>query len=117
MMRFWSTIAHQHQASITWISLPVVELKRLTQSKPMLTAGVTGERCSYRLFRRFAACIAVGGQHSRIMLTGHNRSHDLHPRRPGNVRAHVMQLQMHLHQRFLHVLDVSGGILPEALAM
>src|SRR5215468_2516336 len=72
----------------------VVELKRLTQSKHMLTAVVTGERCSYRLFRRFAACIAVGGQHSWIMLTGNNRSHDLHPSRPGNVREHVMQLQI-----------------------
>src|SRR5262249_58403565 len=51
----------------------VVELKRLTQSKYVLAAVVTGEHGSYRLFRGFAACIAGGGQHRRIMLTGPHR--------------------------------------------
>jgi hypothetical protein len=39
------------------------------------------------------------------------------PVTPGDVRDHVVQLHVHLHKGFLHVLDVRGRILHEPFAM
>jgi len=36
---------------------------------------------------------------------------------PGDVRDHVVQLHVHLHERLLHVLNVRGGIVDQAFAM
>jgi hypothetical protein len=42
---------------------------------------------------------------------------DLHARHAGDVRDDVVQLQIHLHQGLLHVLDVRGRVLEQSLAM
>ena len=51
------------------------------------------------------------------MLPGHNRSDDLHAGLPGDARHHVVKLQIHLHQRLLHVLDLCGTELQQTLTL
>jgi hypothetical protein len=51
------------------------------------------------------------------MLTRYNGAHHLHPAHPGDVRDDVMQLHIHLHQGFLHMLDVRGRIFYQAFSL
>ena len=64
-----------------------------------------------------AARVAIGRQHVRIALAGHDRPDDAHAGRARDVRDDVMELQVHLRQRLLHVLDVGGGIVQQPLAL
>jgi hypothetical protein len=51
------------------------------------------------------------------MVPCHDGSDDAHPGEPRNVRDHVVQLHVHLHERLLHELNVRGGIVDQPLAM
>ena len=59
-----------------------------------------------RKSRRAASC-------SRIALAGQNGPDDPQPGDPGHVADHAVQLQIHLDQGFLNVLDVSAGVLDQ----
>ena len=61
--------------------------------------------------------VAVGSQDVGIALARHNGANDPHPGRAGDVGDDVMQLEVHLHQRLLHVLDVRGGIFQQPLPL
>jgi hypothetical protein len=50
-----------------------------------------------------------------VALPSHDRADDGHARHAGDVCHHVMELQVHLGQRFLHVLDVGGRRIQQAL--
>ena len=51
------------------------------------------------------------GQDIWIALAGHDRPDDGHAGDAGDVGYHVMQLQVHLHQRLLHVLNVRRRVI------
>ena len=53
----------------------------------------------------------MSGQFFRFAFTGDDRADDLHAGSAGDVLHDMMQLQVHLHQRLLHVLDMCCGIL------
>lgn len=91
----------------------VVKLQRLGKRKDVLLAVVADQRGLDRLHRRFAADIPESGKNFRITLAFNDGTDDPHARRTRDVGDDMMQLQVHLHQRLLHVLDVSGGILGE----
>jgi hypothetical protein len=95
----------------------VVQLQRLGQGEDMLFAIIADQRLADRLQRGMAPRVAIGGQHRRVTLPGYDRADDGHAGRTGDVGHHVMKLQVHLHQRLLHVLDVRGGIVQQSLAL
>ena len=53
-----------------------------------------------------ATVVTMLCQDVRITLASNNRFDDLHSRHTGDVCDHVMQQEIHLLQRLLHVLDV-----------
>ena len=53
----------------------------------------------------------------RIALARYNAANDAHPCRTRDVGHDMVQLDIHLHQGLLHVLNVGGGDLDESFTM
>ncbi len=51
------------------------------------------------------------------MLAADDRADDVHARGAGDVRDDVMDLQVHLRQRLLHMLNVRRSIIEQPLAL
>ena len=83
----------------------------------MFGAVIAAERLLDRLNIGTTSRIAQGRQHSGITFAGQNRTDDPHPGRPGDVGNDVVNLQVHLHQSLLHVLDMRCRILEQTLAL
>jgi hypothetical protein len=83
----------------------------------MFISVVTHQCGADRLEGGMAAHITVGCQHVRIALACDNGADDPHSGCAGNVRDNVMKLQIHLHQGFLHVLDMRGCVFHEPLPL
>ena len=56
-------------------------------------------------------------QLQRVALPNHDGIHDGQTRQPGDVADHMMDLHIHLRQRFLHVLDMLAGYLHQIAAV
>ena len=56
-------------------------------------------------------------EYSGIVDPPHDRTHDLHSGHAGDVGHHVMELDIHLHERLLHALDVRRRLVDQAFAM
>ena len=110
--RFDPRIALRHLGLVD-----VVQLQGLGQGEDVLLAVVADQGLPDRLDRGVAARVAIGGQHVRVALAGHDGADDAHPGRARDVRDDVMELQVHLRQRLLHVLDVGGGVVQQPLAL
>ena len=95
----------------------LIQLQRLGQGEDVLLPVVADQRRAQGRERGLAAPVAQGGQAVRIALAGDNGPDDAQPRLAGDVSHHVLELQVHLDQRLLHVLDVGGGGFQEALAL
>ena len=52
-----------------------------------------------------------------IVIAGDDVPENLEARDPGDVTHDDRQLDIHLHERFLHPLDVAAGTLDQRLAM
>lgn len=79
----------------------------------MLLAVVADQRSLDRVHRGFAADIPERGKGLRITLAADNGTDDPHAGRTSDVGDDMMQLQVHLHQCLLHLLDMGSGILSE----
>ena len=90
----------------------VVKLQRLSESKDVLLTPVSGQRGSDLRLRGMAAPITMGGQYGRISFTRNHGADDPHPGLARHVGHHVMELDVHLHQRLLHMLDVRRSCSP-----
>src|ERR1700751_98395 len=95
----------------------VVKLQRLSQSKDMLLTPVSAQRGSDLLLRGVAAPITMGGQYGRISFTRDHGADDPHPGFARHVGHHVMELDVHLHPRLLHMLDVRRTVVQQALTL
>ena len=51
------------------------------------------------------------------MIAGHDRANNAHARNTSNVSDDVMKLDVHLHQRLLHMLNVGRRVFDQPLAM
>jgi hypothetical protein len=69
------------------------------------------------LDRRVTPPVPVGSQHVGIALAVHDRADDAHPGHARDVRGDVMELQVHLGQRLLHVLDMGRRVIQQPLAL
>ena len=83
----------------------------------MLRPVIPDQRSGDHFFACPYAFMAKLGQRYRIPFTGEDGVYNRQPGQAGDVADDVMQLQIHLIQSLLHVIDVRGGHLHEALAM
>jgi hypothetical protein len=77
----------------------------------MLRAIVSGQCSPNYIFGRLAAAAAELREHRGISLAAADRADDAKAGEARDVADNVMQLNIHLHQRLLHVLDVRRRIL------
>ena len=89
----------------------------MAEGEDVLRPVVARERRADGLHGGAASRIAVLGEVFRRLVAGHDRADDLHPGAPGNVGHDMMQLHVHLHERFLHPLHVRRRRVDQALAM
>src|SRR5262249_61997013 len=66
---------------------------------------------------RVSSSVSHARQFLAIPLPTDNRPNDPHPSQACNVSDDVMELQIHLHHRFLHVLDMRGAIFDQHLTV
>uniref|UniRef100_UPI0028A27A72 hypothetical protein n=1 Tax=Bradyrhizobium altum TaxID=1571202 RepID=UPI0028A27A72 len=64
-----------------------------------------------------ASHVSIGCQHVRTPLTCNDGSDNPHAGCACDIRDHMMELQIHLHQGLLHMLDIGGGIFHEPLPL
>ncbi len=64
-----------------------------------------------------ASHVPIGCQNVRIALACNNGSDNPHAGRAGDVGDDMMELQVHLHQCLLHMLDMGGGVFHQPLAL
>ena len=83
----------------------------------MLGPVVAGERLTNRLVGFLATAVTVLGKNVRIVYPLDDRADDAHPGEPGDVAYDVVQLDVHLHERLLHVLDVRRPVVDQAFAV
>jgi len=83
----------------------------------MLRPIITNQRFGDHLLARFDALVAESGEPACIAFTRQNGVPDRQSSQTGDVADYVMQLQIHLVQCFLHVVDVGRGHLHEAFPM
>ena len=86
----------------------VVESQRLTLGQYMLLTVVAHQRLVDDSFARLATAITVAGQHDRVTFAGQDASQDTHANLAGDIVDCVIELKIHLHQRFLLVRGSIG---------
>ena len=89
--------------------MKLVEFDRLPQAEQMLRtiAALQGTGNGGRTV--FASSVTHGRQNVGGPFTTKNGLDDSHARHTGNVRNHVVELQVHLGKRLLHTLNVGSG--------
>ncbi len=83
----------------------------------MFRAIVTGERLDQGGFGGLDSMIAVSGQHGGIAFAGKDGLHDGGAGLTGDVSEHVMDLEIHLIERLVNVLDMPAALAHERVAM
>jgi hypothetical protein len=76
----------------------------------VLRAPVALERAGDHLRVGLAAGVTQRGERSGVALPSEDRSDDRQAGHPGDVAHDMGQLQVHLLEHFLNVLDVVGGV-------
>ena len=97
--------------------IDVVQFERLGQSEDVLLPVVADQRLTHRLNGRMAPPVTVRGQDVWVALARHDRADDGHAGHASDVGDDMMQLQVHLHQRLLHVLDMRRRIVQQPLPL
>nr|WP_244527374.1 hypothetical protein [Pseudomonas borbori] len=88
----------------------------MRQSKDVLRLVVANQGTLDGLNARLAPGIAHGCQCRSVSLAGDNRTDDPHTCSPSNVGDHMVQLQIHVGERLLHVLDMRSGVIEVAFS-
>ena len=95
----------------------VVQLERLGQGENVLRPIIAGQRLAHRLNGRMAPPVTVEartlGSRSPATIA---RMMDI-PVTPVMSDHDMMQLQVHLHQRLLHVLDMRRRVIQQSLPL
>ena len=97
--------------------MELIELERLPEREDMLRQVIAGQCLPDGLQRFLAPHVPILGQSGWIAHSVDDGADDLHPRHAGDVGDDVVQLDIHLHQRLLHVLDVRRGVVDQSFSM
>src|SRR3990172_6843075 len=106
--------------TVTLCNLVLVELEQfysLPQTKKMLLPVVPDQRFRDACFTIVAPTITKCGQFLRITLSGKHSQNNFHPGDSSDIADYVVQQEVHLSQSFLHMLDMSTGILNQGAAL
>ena len=95
----------------------VGEFQRLCQGEDVFLPIVANQRLTHRLDSRVTPSIAMRGQHGRVVLSGDDCADNRHAGHAGDVGYDMMQLQVHLHQSLLHVLDMRRCVIQQPLPL
>ena len=95
----------------------VEERQILFEREEMLGPVVACERCDDLGLGRATAAMPMRGQLHRVAFSRNNGPNDAEPRQARDVAEDRGQLQIHLHQRLLHALDVHRRQFDERVAM
>ena len=95
----------------------LVGLEVLLQREQVLGAVVPGEGRGDHVGGGPAAVVTMGGQRVGIAHAGENVAHDPLAGDAGEIGDHGVELEVHLHERLLHALDVGGGAVHQGLAV
>src|ERR1700691_4181164 len=83
----------------------------------MLGSVAAGERLRNFLSAGVATVMAQARQHLGVSLAGNNRADDPQAGRASDVGDDVVELEIHLCQRLLHMLDMRGRVLKQTLTL
>ena len=83
-----------------------VLLARLLQREEVLDPPRADQRLGDRRLVVVTTLVPQCRQLQRVAFAVQDRGDDQHPRHAHNVRQHAVQLEIHLRQRLLHVLNV-----------
>jgi hypothetical protein len=83
----------------------------------MLLSIVSRQGLDQILLRVLAIPVAHARQDQRIVLSPHDRMQNCQACLPGQITQHLAQLEVHLQQGFLHVLNVLGAIFKQIITM
>ena len=95
----------------------VVHLQRLLEDEEMLRAPGAGQGLGNLVFVFVAAIVAQGGQFVGITLAGDNRPDDAQTGVAGGVGDGLIEADVHVDERLLHVQDVRRAVLDELSAV
>ena len=95
----------------------LVQGERLLERKQMLGAVAAGERLCDRLGAGVATVMAQARQRVRVALAGKDGADDAQAGGTSDVGDDVVELNIHLCQRLLHVLDVRSCVFQKTLAL
>src|SRR5712691_8205192 len=98
-------------------AVDIEELHSLPELEQVLPAPGALQRAGDRRLVRLTAPVAQLGQHAGVALSREHRPDDRQAGQPGDVAHHVGQLEIHLLERLLHVLDVVRGVADEHPAL
>ena len=104
-------------ASSDLLLIMLVDLPRLLQREQMLGPPVAFQRFPDRFFAGFNTWIPQFRQRHRVALPARMASTIASPVNPGDIVDHVMDLHIHLRQRFVHMLDMLAGHLHQIVAV
>ena len=89
----------------------VEEFQILLQDEEVLGAIVAGQGRHDLRLRGATPIVAMLGELLRVAVAGDDVAQDPEPGDAGDVADDQRQLEIHLHQRLLHALDVGAGAL------
>lgn len=91
----------------------VVEGECLLERETVLGPVALGKRLRDRLRTGMATVMAQARQRLRVALVGKDRANDAQTSHSSDIGDDVVELKIHLGQRFLHMLDVRGRVLQQ----
>ncbi len=91
--------------------------QRLVEREQMLAPIVAHQRLGDGIRSGLDPSVAQCRQRMRVALPRQDGLYDRHSGHTGDIADHVVQLQVHLIQSFLHVLDVTRSHLHQAVPM
>jgi hypothetical protein len=93
-----------------FLVIHLIEGDRLGQSKQMFVAPIALQGAGDGGLIVLAAIVTQLGQRRRITLAGQDGADNRQAGHAGKVADHMLQLDVHLGQRFLHMLDMLRGM-------
>ena len=122
LVRFRVRRAHQKSLDVLVALLDmslvgILERSCLGQREEMLGAVVAFQGMGDGLGRSLAPRVPIGRKRSWVTDAVQDSANVAHASFSGNVGDNMMQLQIHLQLRLLHVLDVRSGIVEETLTL
>lgn len=91
----------------------IIQRHRLRQGKRVLVTPLAVQRLRNGSRIVLAAIIPQSRQPHRIAFSSHDRADDGHTGHASDIAADVLQLDIHLRQGFLYMLDMVTGITQE----